>query len=309
MNIKFLEQFIKLFEETKRNYIKTKDADALCASLENISELYGEYLGIGDLLLQYGEDIIDSEGADIGFEIIRIVEKYFKTVANQTLLCIRLAEWEFERGNAEKGKEYLERLVSKVDNYEESIEVNGLTDVWNKYKANLTLPKSIRFMKRSPLSPDECTICIEEILKLPQDDTLISELSTHLNELCGYGEQINIFSEAEQTVFYINEFIEDINSDGISHYLYYRGNHFQELFASVKKVNCASCRTLLDMIAGKFPHSKISSDIEKIKTHLECMEDHGVDFDAEEQIYYEQVEAELTKALLSYVANHADDFR
>ena len=309
MNIKFLEQFIKLFEETKRNYIKTKDADALCASLENISELYGEYRGIGDLLLQYGEDIIDSEGADIGFEIIRIVEKYFKTVANQTLLCIRLAEWEFECGNAEKGKEYLERLVSKVDNYEESIEVNGLTDIWNKYKANLTLPKSIRLMKRSPLSPDECTICIEEILKLPQDDTLISELSTHLNELCGYGEKINIFSEAEQTVFYINEFIEDINSDGISHYLYYRGNHFQELFASVKKVNCASCRTLLDMIAGKFPHSKISSDIEKIKTHLECMEDHGVDFDAEEQIYYEQVEAELTKALLSYVANHADDFR
>ncbi len=304
-----MENFIKLFEGAKRNFKKTKNADALCASLENISELYREYFGIGDLLLQYGEDLIDSEGNDVGFEIVRIVEKHFKVVANQTLLCIRLAEWEFENGDAEKGKAYLEHLVSKVDNYEESIEINGLSAVWSKYKANLTLPKSIHFMKKSPLSPDECTLCIEEIMKLPQDDALLSELSTHLNELCAYGEQINILSEPERTVFYINEFIEDVNSDGISHYLYYRADHFRELFASVIKVNCSKCLTLLHMIANKFPRGKISSNIEKLQNHLEGMENHGVDFEAEEQIYYEQVETELVKTLLSYIMNHTDSFR
>ena len=304
-----MENFIKLFEGAKGNFKKTKNADALCASLENISELYREYFGIGDLLLQYGEDLIDSEGNDVGFEIVRIVEKHFKVVANQTLLCIRLAEWEFKNGDAEKGKAYLEHLVSKVDNYEESIEINGLSTVWSKYKANLALPKSIHFMKKSPLSPDECTLCIEEIMKLPQDDALLSELSTHLNELCAYGEQINILSEPERTVFYINEFIEDVNSDGISHYLYYRGDHFRKLFAFVIEMNCSCCLTLLNMIAKKFPRGKIPSKIEEIQNQLESMADHGVDFEAEERIYYEQVEAELVKTLLSYIMNHMDSFR
>ena len=39
------------------------------------------------------------------------------------------------------------------------------------------------------------------------------------------------------------------------------------------------------------------------------MADHGVDFEAEERIYYEQVEAELVKTLLSYIMNHMDSFR
>ena len=107
-----MENFIRLFEGAKRNYKKTKDADALCASLENISKLYGEYFGIGDLLLGYGEELIDCDD-DIGFEIIRIVEKHFKVVANQTLLCIRLAEWEFKNGDAEKGKAYLAENAKK----------------------------------------------------------------------------------------------------------------------------------------------------------------------------------------------------
>ena len=304
-----MENFIRLFEGAKRNYKKAKDVDALCASFENISQLYGEYFGIGDLLLGYGEERIAYDGDDVGYKIIRIVEKYFKVVENQTLLYIRLAEWEFENGDVEKGTAYLERLVSKVDNYEESIEINGLSAVWSKYKANLTLPKSIHFMKKSPSPPDECTLCIEEIMKLPQDDALLSELSTHLNELCGYGEQINILSEPEQTVFYINEFIEDVNSDGISHYLYYRGDHFRELFSSVIEVNCSSCLTLLNMISKKFPRGKIPSNIDKIQNRLEDMEDRGIDFEAEERIYYEQVETELVKILLSYVVNHTDSFR
>ena len=304
-----MEKFIKLFEGAKQNYKKTKNAEILYTAFERMAELYCDYFGIGDLFLGYAEELIDNGSYNAGVEIIRIVEKHFKVVANQTLLCIRLAEWEFKNGDAEKGKAYLENLVSKVDNYEESIEINGLSTVWSKYKANLALPKSIHFMKKSPLSPDECTLCIEEIMKLSQDDALLSELSTHLNELCAYGEQINILSEPERTVFYINEFIEDVNSDGISHYLYYRGDHFRKLFAFVIEMNCSCCLTLLNMIAKKFPRGKIPSNIEKIQNQLESMADHGVDFEAEERIYYEQVEAELVKTLLSYIMNHMDSFR
>ncbi len=304
-----MEKFIKLFEGAKQNYKKTKNAEILYTAFERMAELYCDYFGIGDLFLGYAEELIDNGSYDAGVEIIRIVEKRFKVVANQTLLCIRLAEWEFENGNADRGKEYLERLMSKVDNYEESIEINELTDVWNKYKATLRLSNSVHFMKKEPRRPNECTLCIEDIMKLPQDDTLLSALFTHLNELCAYGLQINILSKPEKNVFYINEFIEDVNSGGISHYLYYRGDHFQELLASVTEANCSICLILLNMIEKKFPRNNIPSNVEKIQNHIEDMENRDVDFETEEVVYYEQVEHELVETLLSYVVNHKDDFR
>ena len=303
-----MEKFIRLFEGAKRNYRKTKDAEILCAAFESIAELYGDYFGVGDLILGYGEELIDNGSYNAGVEIVRIVEKYFKAVANQTLLCIRLAEWEFENGNAEKGKAYLERLVSKVDNYEEAIDVNGLTDIWNQYKTNLDLPKSMHFMKKSPLSPAECTLVIEDIMQLPQDE-LLSKLSEHLNELCAYGEQIELLSEAEQTVFYIDEFIEDVNSDGISHYLYYRGDHYEKLLLSVTKINSPSSHALLGMIVRKFPQGKIPSKVKKIQSSLEKMEKRGIDFEDAEQMYFEKVENELLKNLLIYVANNSHRLR
>lgn len=303
-----MENFIRLFEGAKRNYKKTKDATALYAAHESIAELYGDRFGVGDLILGYGEELIDNGSYDIGIEIVRIVERRFKAVANQTLLCIRLAEWEFENGNEEKGKAYLLRLVSKVDNYEESIAANELTGVWNKYKMNLDLPKPMNFIEKTPLSPGECTLAIEDIMQLPQDE-LLPKLSEHLNELCAYGERTELLSAPEQTVFYIDEFIEDVNSDGISHYLYYRGDHFKQLLLSVTRMNCPSSNALLGLIAGKFPQGKIPSNAEKIQSALEKMEKRGIDFEDTEQFYFEKAENELFCSLIDFVTVNSDSFR
>ena len=308
MGVSSVENFIRLFEGTKKKYKKTKDASALYAAYERIAELYGDRFGVGDLILGYGEELIDSGSYDVGIELVRIVERCFKAVANQTLLCIRLAEWEFENGNAEKGKTYLQRLACRVDNYEESIAANELTDVWNKYRMNLDLPKSVNLYEKAPLSPDECTLAIEDIMQLPQDELLL-RLSEHLNELCAYGERTELLSVAEQTAFYIDEFIEDMNSDGLSHYLYYRGDHYEQLLSSVARMDCPSGQALFGLISKKFPQGKIPRDGEKIQSALEKMEKRGIDFEDAEQIYFEKAEKELLSSLIEFVTANSASFR
>lgn len=300
-----MDRFIKLYENAKRDFKKTRDIGTLLASVESIASFYGGYIGIGDLILTYGEELISDGSYDAGISVIRSVERNFKIIANQTILCIRLAEFEFENGNIERGKEYILRFLTKVDNYEEAIEINGLTDVWNQYKSKVdTLPKS----KKIASDSDARTPGIEEILTLPRDE-MLAELSGHLDERCASGEQIDSLTEEEKTVFYIDEFIVNLNSDGISHYLCYCGHHFSMLKSSAAVLGFPNLVNLLFKIEDKFSGKSIPKERDKIEKLLEKMQKDGIDFEQLEGLYYEEVETKLLNDLSSYIRNNANSFK
>ena len=302
-----MERFIKLYEKAKRDFKKTSNSEELLASIKNIASLYGDCIGIGDLILTYGEELISEGNYDVGIAVILSTEKSFKIIANQTLLCIRLAEFEFKKGNVEQGKEYILRLATNTDNYEEAIEINGLTDIWNRYKSTVDiLPKSKRIA--DDFTSNECAREISEILILPRDE-MLAEISQHLDERSEGGEQMDSLTEEEKTFFYIDEFIVNVNSEGILHYLYYCGHHFPMLSLSASVIGSENLANLLLKIESKFPRKSIPKKRDTIEKYIEKMERDGVDFEEIEVLYYEEVESYLLNELSSYIRNNAKRFK
>lgn len=303
-----MERFFDLFERAKREDKKTRDTKSLIAAFETIAASYRSFFGVGDLLLAYGEELIEGGRYDAGISVFKIVENHFETVANDALFYVRLAEYAFENGESEKGKDYLLRFVSRVDNYEEAVENSGLSAVWDKYKSLLgDLKPSVQIMKKAPLPPEKCTLCIADILKLPKD-SMLSALSLHLCERSADGECMESLTEEEKTFFYIDAFVEQLNADGISHYLSYYGYDFYKLSLAASALGEKNLNCLLSKIENKFPRHRVPKRTEVIDAHLEKMEENGLDFEEDETFYYETVEAGLIEALFLYVMEHSDRF-
>ena len=304
-----MKRLAKLFEEAITNYNKTKNITLLIHAFEKICKLYRDFFGIGDILLSYGESLIKKEESEAGIAILRLVEKHFKFVANEALFCLRLADAAFKSGDEERGRSYLMRLVKTIDNYEEAIEFNGLSEIWNAHKSKLMdLPPSVRTKETRACTPEECSHSMQEILSFPES-TMLSAISEHLGELCADGEKPELLTAEEQTVFFIDEWITSVNADGIFHYLNDRGHHFEMLIASAKALNSKNLQNLLFMVENKLSRNKILKNLEKIQIFLEKAENAGVDFEAEEAFYYQDVQEVLLDTLACYIRQNSHAFR
>ena len=289
-----LECFLKHFLSIKKNYRKIPNSKSLLDEIKDICIRYNNYFGIGDLILAYGEELISEGDSCTGYAIFQTIDKEFHCIANQTLLYIRLAEFEFLNGNLNAGKEYLLTLCKRVDNLEETIKINELSEVWEQYKYLVLeqLPQDKN--SSTPLSVDECTMGIEDIIKLPGDE-LLFELSEHLSELSGNGSCLGFLTEQERNVYFIDEFIEVLNSDGLENYFSNHNDHFHLLLDALKAVGCTEAIELGQKIMSKLTER----DIAKFET----------DFEKEESFYYKKVEKKLLHFICCYVRENLDAFR
>ena len=265
---------------------------------------------VGDMLINTGRRLIDQGEYDAGIAFMEAVYENFTWVCNTTTLHLRLAESEFKKGNVEKGKEYLRIMCQKVSNYEESIGFNGLCDVWNEYKHYVggEVAKSVRINEPEPILPESCSEAICNILELSGED-LLSELSTHLSELSADGERLDLLSPQEKNVYYVDEFIENINSDGLDHYLYYYGTNFVYLRSALDAIGCDKAIDLTDKIMRKLPRRAIPKSEERWQDVLDKLEEKGKGFEDLEDYYYESVEHSLIYAVSDYVKANKDCFK
>ena len=152
-------------------------------------------------------------------ELIERLMDENRAVSNLTERFLLLARDAIEAGDPEMGRACLAALCRSVGNYEESIAWNGLTDIWEKYKhlvEGLVEP-SVRVMRIEPRAPGECTMSIGDILALP-DDTVLSELSQHLQELSGEGGFLQSLNKWERAVFVVDELCMEVYSVGFYSY-------------------------------------------------------------------------------------------
>lgn len=303
--------FIKSITEIKNEYQEENSVEGLAKNLLILAKEYHNCMGIGDYLLTLGEEYISNNDYLAGITFIKIVDEQFSLVANTTLLYLRMAEYHIENNETEIGIEYLLKLCSAVSNYEESIEFNELTAVWEKYKHLVKdkVPASVAINSfNAPLKPEECSVMIDKIFSLPKSE-IIDELSTHISELSSNGSELNHLNKTEKVFFYIDELCAEVNSGGFESYLYYNGNHYQNVINSLETIKAVEMLSLMKTIQSKFPKSKIPKSLNSIQNVMDSLEEKGIDFEIEDSQFYETQDKTLIALLLGYVLENKNHFR
>ena len=266
---------------------------------------------ISNMLVEFGNDYMESGDPDTALILFKAAEKC-PEVAEETTLYLRLAQIHLEKGLQEEGVAYLIKLCTEgPSNYEESIGFRELTDVWNRYKhlvEGLVPPSVSIYGGSSPKSPGECSQHIAEILALPEDE-ILSALSDHVSEMSGSGEELNYLNKWEKFFFYLDELSMEVNSGGFDSYLSYHGAHFHKARKALDAVNAPGLAALLDAVAAKFPRGKVPKSQDAIENAMEKLEDKGVDFEDQDDAYYDGVEREFLPQLLSWVLENKKHFR
>lgn len=272
----------------------------------DIPEFDGNYV----LAVLHGEQFIEQGQYDKGIELLKLAEG--QPNIDEVTLYLRLAEYYTERNDIERGIAYLKKLCTEtVDNYEEAIDNRGLSAVWMKYRRLVDgkVPKSIRFNEPSmPIAPDQRTMQIDAIMAL-SDDELLSALSVHLGELSAEGEALESLNEKERVVYDADLMMTEVNSGGFGHYLYYHGDRMGALENALGLLGAEKCIALLGCVKGKFPKANPPKELGKLQSRLDKMDEKGIDFEDEDEYYYENAEKELIERLCAFVRANRAAFR
>ena len=205
----------------------------------------------GDHMLHWADSLMEAGDIAGGGACLLALERYFPHFNNQVIFRLRMAQYHMEMGEEEAARESLLALCRAIRNYEEAIEVNGLTALWEKYRhlvQGLVEP-SIRVMTNRLKAPGECDMQIADILALPDEDVL-TELSNHLQELSGDGDMIQGLNKWERTAYYVDELCMEVNSGGFEGYLYYHGTHFEKVYKALEQMGATEMTALLDRVGA-----------------------------------------------------------
>ncbi len=309
---KYIKPPTSQIKEITKNFEKDNDLKHLEESLSAFAEKYKNHNSIGDTLINRGDEYYLSGNTRAGQIFMLTVDKYFDDVFDKTTLFLRCAEYYIEKGETEKGIQHLISLCEEIGNYEESIAFRELTDVWQKYKHLVEgkVKKSIFVYGEScdesdSVSPENCSMQISDILKL-EDDRLLAELSTHLYELSADGENPKDLNRWEKTVFFADEFWQEINSDGIDGYLYYYGCNFADAYSAFKKLKAEKTVAILSSVQDKFPDKKIPKALVLLQDYLD---ENEPDFQNEEKDFYNTCQKEIKDKLLCFIYKNQNRFR
>lgn len=301
--------FLARVEEMKAAYEQSRDLDVLVRGIRSLAadRTCHPY---GDHLILLGDSYMENGDSAAGAACLTAVEAHFPSFNNETVFRLRMAQHHMESGDPEAARESLLALCRSIDNYEECIEWNGLTAVWEKYRhlvEGLVKP-SVSVMTSRIKTPAECAMSIGEILALPDED-LLNALSVHLQELSADGDSIQSLNKWERAAYYVDELCMEVNSGGFDSYLYYHGTHFEKAYKALEQMGAGEMTALLDRIREKFPRKRIPKSAEAIQNTMERMEEKGVDFEAEDDRYYACAEKELLERLTAFVRENSKRFR
>lgn len=286
------DNFQKRFMEINEQYQADQNEKKLEKALYALARKYKKYNIAAMVYVNYGDELIVKGQNELGIRYLQIATEIFGAYADEITCLLRFAEYYIEKGEKEKGISYLMQLCSETtDNYEKSIEFRELTQVWERYKPLVEgkVPESVDKFTSKPLAPEECTLQIQDILSLPEDE-LLRELSIHLYEMSGCGEYLNYLNKWERLVFYLDTLCVDINSDGIEHFVEYHGARLKQTKKAMEELGVENGIQLLEQVQ------------KKMKKHIE-------DFEDEESFYYELVEQDLLTRLYQYVVQNKTRFR
>lgn len=306
------EAFSIKFDEIKRRYIDKKDVKETRKELQKLASDYSKCYHAWCDFLEYGCDIFDKGETEQGFKILQIGLNSFENAHADTGIHLRFVQYYMENENPEKAEEYLLKICLEISNYDESIEWSGVSAIWEKYRYLVEgkIPPPLSAMSSVIKSPDECTKDIKEILELPKDD-LLADLSEHLSEMSGGGEEIVYLNKWEKAYFDVDAILMEVGSGGVDSWLHMCGHRFEQTKKALQTIRAEKGYRFIEEIEKRFPKGKVPKSYERLEKILDKMIDNDEDFEEEENRYYwdEDVEAELVDCLYQFVMDNKKRFR
>lgn len=316
--LKIYDNFRSEYEQLKQQYSTSKSTQDLVAGIRRLAGI-PDYRPFARFLFFLGNSYMESGDFEAGSACMKSTVACFSYMDHRGVFYLRMAQYHIENGNTKAGINYLVWLCTEVANFENQLAMYNLTEIWEKYKplvadkvtasgasneqepvASIPIPQ--------PKHPRECSQTIAQILSLTETD-LLSALSTHLGEMTANGAYLNYLNKWERDFYYVDEVCMEVNSGGFEGYLYYHGFHFTKAYQSFGRIGADQMLLLMDRIKCKFPRSCIPKSEEAIQAVMDRMEEDGIDFDDEDEIYYSSVEKELWDRLLIYVKENEKHFR
>ncbi|MBR5246729.1 MAG: hypothetical protein IKV25_05095 [Clostridia bacterium] len=187
-----------------------------------------DYLGM--IMINYAEELITKNKYDIACLIYLEIDenKYLKYISDEVTLWFRLGEYYINKGEIEKGKEYLINLCNEVENYEEALGFRGLSANWQKLK---------------PYVVDEIKPSLTLNTDADEDEPMTED---ELLEL----------------------FLEEMASDGLHAYLTSYGHRLEETLAAAKNKEKPLTAELLELIKTKYFKGKMPKKLETIENRI-----------------------------------------
>lgn len=242
--------------------------------------------------------------------LIERIEDELSDIRDTIGYCMEKAGRCFDGADLEFGKAYLIAMCRTISNYEEIIELEELTEQWERYRPLVAewIPASITVNGSRAKAPSECAMTIGQILEM-EDDDLLTELSAHIGELSGMGDSLGSLNKWERAFYYADELIMEVNSGGFEGYLYYHGTHFDKSRQAFREMGANEMESLLDAVQAKFPRGKVPKSEGAIQNAMDRLEDRGVDFEDEDDRYYGGAECKLLDRMAAWVRENGKRFR
>lgn len=316
--LKIYDNFRSEYEQLKQQYSISKSPKDLVSGICRLSE-NPDYRPFARFLFFLGNSYMESGDFEAGVACMKTVVACFSYMDHYAIFYLRMAQYHIENGNTKAGINYLFWLCTEVANFEVQLAMYNLTKIWENYKPLVAdkVTESVINKVQMPLfnpstpqpkQPGECSQTIEQIMSLSKVD-LLSSLSAHLGEMTANGAALNYLNKWERSFYYADEMCMEINSGGFEGYLYYHGTHFTKACKVFEQISADQMVRLMAQIQNKFPGGRIPKSEEAIQNAMDRMEEDGIDFNDEDEIYYSSAEKELLDRLTTYVLENQNRFR
>lgn len=316
--LKIYDNFRSEYEQLKQQYSTSKLPQDLVSGIRRLAGI-PDYRPFARYLFFLGNSYMESGDFEAGAACMKSTVACFSYMDYYGVFYLRMAQYHIESGNVKAGINYLGCLCTEVADFEKQLAMYNLTELWEKYKplvADKVTEKASDEVQNpasgipvpSPKHPSECSQTIEQILSLSEVEAL-SALSAHLGEMTANGAVLKHLNKWERNFYYADEICVEVNSGGFEGYLYDHGIHFAKACKVFEEIGANQMVRLMTQIQNKFPSGRIPKLEAAIQIVMDRMEEEGIDFDDEDEIYYSSAEKELLDRLTAYVLENKKHFR
>lgn len=312
------EKFCGEVKQLKQQYSQTNAPETLADGIRLLSENVA-YHPFAHLLILLGDAYITEGDFEAGIACMKSAAANFPDIYHYPLFYLRMAQYHMEKSETEIGLDYLIRLCTEIKDYKAYIVLHDMIEIWEKYKhlvadrlpevnVDEVLVTTTVLSSAQIMTPDKCSQTIDQIFS-PPHTTLLADLSSHLDEMTANGTLLNYLNKWERAFYYADEICTEVNSGGFEHYLYYHGTHFVKACQVFAQIGAQQMLCIAEQIKNKFPHGRIPKSALSIQNAMDRLEEMGIDFEEEDEIYYSSAEKELLDRLTAYVLENQKHFR
>ncbi|MBU2019670.1 MAG: DMP19 family protein [Bacteroidetes bacterium] len=156
----------------------------------------------------------------------------------------------------------------------------------------------------------DSTYMIEEILKIEDPTNAIIELDTKLNEISDYGNNINVLSDAEKVVLFVENLEREVNNGGFNQFFFNSSGDFaNETLEALKLIGANKTAEIVIRAYNEWPNTNIPSERLERQNILEEIEDKAEETwnNCDTQFY--EYNDDISSLLLIYVKANKNEFK